>query len=107
MHLMISGILHKPLHRDTVLHFLQQCPKEIDMKIISGPEVIQKGEWLGGYVIIAESHISVHATPQVVYVDIFSCKEFDIAHARLFTQEAMGFIEVESQSIKRLIPSEA
>ena len=107
MLLLISGIRHKPLYSHTVIRFLQECPKEIDMEIISGPEIIQKGDWLGGYVIIAESHISLHATPRIVYVDIFSCKEFDIVHARLFTLEFLELTQLESQYVKRLIPSEA
>ena len=45
----------------------------------------QPQDWgVSGFVIIAESHISVHTFPDRghVNVDIFSCKEFDAERAR-------------------------
>jgi S-adenosylmethionine decarboxylase len=41
-------------------------------------------EWgVSGFVIIAESHISIHTFPDrnTAFVDIFSCKQFDIHKA--------------------------
>jgi S-adenosylmethionine decarboxylase len=41
-------------------------------------------DWgISGFVLIAESHISIHTFPDKNYLslDIFSCKEFDADHA--------------------------
>jgi S-adenosylmethionine decarboxylase len=68
-----------------VRSFLDTYPTEINMTKISEPYVLEyTGEkpedWgVTGFVIIAESHISVHTFPEhgYVWVDVFSCKEFE------------------------------
>jgi S-adenosylmethionine decarboxylase len=68
-----------------VRSFLDTYPTEINMTKISEPYVLEyTGEkpedWgVTGFVIIAESHISVHTFPDrgYVWVDVFSCKEFE------------------------------
>ena len=107
MHLVLSGVPRQPITKQMVSCFLSQCPGEIDMEIICGPMVVEKEDFVAGIVIIAESHIAVHATPRLAYVDIFSCKSFDVAHARLYTLEALGLTQLECSFIPRLIPSEA
>ena len=60
-------------------------PTTLGMTKITEPKVLTyvgsvPEDWgLSGFVIIAESHISVHTFPSRNYinVDIFSCKEFD------------------------------
>ena len=88
MHLAIDGYtptssaLEDP---EFVYRFLDQFPDTIGMTKIIAPQVVTyKGsvpeDWgVSGFVIIAESHISVHTWPArfFVNVDIFSCKEFD------------------------------
>ena len=88
MHLAIDGY-----HGDTVKmwdvelvrDFLIECPKNLEMTRITEPKVLEynapKAEDSGvsGFVIIAESHISIHTFPHRDYVniDIFSCLPFD------------------------------
>ena len=75
---------------EIVLEFLDKFPERIAMTKISEPSVqIYRGpveeDWgVSGFVIIAESHISVHTFPDRNYlnVDVFSCKEFDIENAK-------------------------
>jgi len=65
--------------------FLDEMPDHIEMTKISLPNVMKYLEpphekWgISGFVIIAESHISVHTYPEQYFaaLDIFSCKEFD------------------------------
>ena len=40
-------------------------------------------EGISGFVMIAESHISIHTFPEkdYVFIDVFSCKGFDIENA--------------------------
>ena len=70
---------------DLVYRFLDEYPSTIGMTKIAPPQVhIYRGQtpedWgVSGFVLIAESHISIHTFPDRKYVniDIFSCKDFD------------------------------
>ncbi|OLD78047.1 hypothetical protein AUF62_03320, partial [archaeon 13_1_20CM_52_20] len=73
-----------------IYDLLDELPDVIDMHKITAPYVFvykPKGnptEWgISGFVIIAESHISIHTFPdnKHAFMDIFSCKQFDIHKA--------------------------
>lgn len=79
----ITDISDKKLNDTEGLEaFLNELPGTIGMTILHGPTVIEgvpANPGVTGFVIIDFSHISVHtfsATSQV-FVDIFSCKEYD------------------------------
>jgi S-adenosylmethionine decarboxylase len=80
--------------------FLADLSSHIGMKIIVGPKVgsykedIRSEQWgLSGFVLIAESHISIHTYPHMernyALIDIFSCKYFDILDALHFIIERL------------------
>ena len=88
MHLVIDGYRGNPdrmWDAELVRSFLYDCPPTLGMTRITEPEVLKydapKSEDSGvsGFVIIAESHISIHTFPNRDYVniDIFSCQPFD------------------------------
>lgn len=88
MHLVVDGYGADPeklKNADLLYTFLDEYPASIGMTKIVPPQVytyhgqIAEDWGLSGFVIIAESHISVHTFPDRGYVniDIFSCKEFD------------------------------
>ena len=68
---------------------LDSFPAKIGMTKIMPPYVFAHGEagtaeyGLSGFVLIAESHISIHTFPVTgqVKVDIFSCEQFDVKQA--------------------------
>ena len=89
MQLLIDGVCNSAGSLDSeyrVLTFLQRVPDYIGMTTISDPKVQRyKGtnplDWgLSGFVLIAESHISVHTFPgrKHINIDVFSCKKFDV-----------------------------
>lgn len=69
---------------------LNDLPDIIGMTKITQPYVfrysapVPEDEGITGVVIIAESHISLHTYPgkRFVFVDLFSCKPFDVDMAR-------------------------
>ena len=71
---------------DGLYALLDRLPDQIGMTKIMPPYVFrhgqagQAGEGLSGFVLIAESHISVHTFPSqgFVNVDVFSCENFDV-----------------------------
>ena len=58
---------------------------------------------ISGFVMIAESHISIHAFPDQDYafMDIFSCKEFDAERAIGYLVDAFEAKNVEKHVLKR------
>jgi S-adenosylmethionine decarboxylase len=92
MHVTVDGYNGDPqklADEHLVRAFLDTCPDEIGMTKIGPPHVCRYAgskpeDWgVSGFVLIAESHISVHTFPNHGYawVDIFSCKAFDTANA--------------------------
>ena len=91
MHLTIDGYGGDPRRladENLVRALLDQCPDEIGMTKIAPPFVCpyypspegQPTDWgISGFVLIAESHLSIHTFPArgLVWADIFSCKGFD------------------------------
>ena len=88
MHLLIDGFggdVEKMKSQEMIYHFLDTFPSKIEMNKISEPVVtVYHGphpeDWgVSGFVMIAESHISIHTFPDRGYVniDVFSCKDFD------------------------------
>ncbi len=88
MHLLIDGYggdLAKMWDVELVRGFLEEYPSTLGMNRISeaqaftynGPKDEDSG--VSGFVVIAESHISIHTFPHRDYlnVDVFSCKNFD------------------------------
>lgn len=83
-----------------VADFLASCPDAIGMTRIMEPQVYtyrgrEPRDWgVSGFVLIAESHVSVHTFPERGYlsVDIFSCKDFDRAVAEGEFRESFGAV---------------
>jgi len=76
---------------DTVFlrDLLDEFPAKIKMTKVTSPCVFKyeapapQDSGVSGVVLISESHISLHTFPDKnhVFIDIFSCKEFDINFA--------------------------
>src|SRR5213594_2987750 len=73
-----------------IYNLLDELPDVIAMHKITAPYTFiyrpqtNPEEWgISGFVIIAESHISIHTFPDrsAAFVDIFSCKQFDLHKA--------------------------
>ena len=70
---------------DLIRRFLRDYPSALEMTKLCEPQVvvydgpIVEDSGVSGFVIIAESHISIHTFPRRNYVnvDVFSCKSFD------------------------------
>ena len=92
-----------------VLDFLNELPARLGMKKLVSPMTVVYNpdddyDWgVTGFVIIAESHIAVHTYPErgKVYVDIFSCKDFDIEETQDYVFKTFGVKTPEVQVIER------
>jgi S-adenosylmethionine decarboxylase len=88
MHLIIDGYgadRKKLEDLDYIYRLLDEYPATLSMHKIGPPHVVRytgpkPEDWgISGFVLIAESHISIHTFPQRSYIniDVFSCMEFD------------------------------
>ena len=112
MHLAIDGYAADQTglsDEDLVLRFLDEYPDVIGMTKVAPPQVYTyhgkvPGDWgVSGFVIIAESHISVHTFPDRGYVniDIFSCKDFDVSNSLDDVKATFALEEVKVWTMER------
>lgn len=111
-HLMLDGYgCHKGKLSElsTIYQLLEELPAIIGMTKIMPPYVFQFAgpkekpeDWgLSGFVLIAESHISIHTFPDKNYLsfDIFSCKPF---HHEKAVQYLIDKFEIKDKEIHTL-----
>lgn len=112
LHLTLDGYGGNPeqlANLDTVYEFLDHCPDLIHMTKIMPPHAFKyhgkvPEDWgVSGFVIIAESHISIHTFPERGYLslDIFSCKDFDYQKAVAYVTELFGITRHEHNLLDR------
>ncbi len=92
-----------------IYRILDELPSKIGMTKIMPPYVfkysgLKPEDWgLSGFVLIAESHISIHTFPEknFVSVDIFSCKAFDLEFAGDYFKNVFAMSKVECNVLDR------
>lgn len=113
-HLMIDGYngnKKKLDNKDIVFCCLDELPELIRVKKLAPPEVYfapnnhkkDPGGW-SGFVIIAESHISIHTFPArgFVSIDIYTCKSgLDIKFITKYFVEKFELKDTEINFVKR------
>lgn len=88
MHLLIDGYSNNSKRlrdEDEIRHFLESYPEQLGLIKLCAPRVLKYDSpnpldsGISGFVIIAESHLSIHTFPERNYIniDIFSCKSFN------------------------------
>ena len=112
MHLIIDGYgaNRKMLEsEDMIYDLLDRYPSQIGMTKVAPPQVFKyigskPDDWgISGFVLIAESHISIHTFPERCYVniDIFSCKDFDSEYAIQELKDIFEFDEIQKYLLNR------
>jgi len=112
MHLIIDGFGANPriLEDEELLYqLLDDYPPQIGMTKVASPYVFRyigskPEDWgVSGFVLIAESHISIHTFPERRYVniDVFSCKDFDPEQVTRDLQARFELAEVECYLLNR------
>lgn len=95
---------------DFIFKILDTLPSKIGMTKITAPYVFKytdgvvEDDWgITGFVVIAESHISIHTYPtkNYVFMDIFSCKEFDTEEAVKLIIRAFEAKKIDKNVVRR------
>ncbi len=111
-HLVFDGFdsaLERLVDLEALYRLLDTLPDRIRMTKIMPPYVFRHGvpgspaEGVSGFVLIAESHISLHTFPGRRYVnaDIFSCEPFEVEDALAALKEAFEPARVEWKLLDR------
>ena len=95
--------------QDIIYEILDQYPSRIGMTKVAPPQVYRyvgskPEDWgISGFVVIAESHISIHTFPERRYVniDIFSCKDFDPDLAIKELKKTFEFTRIKTHLLLR------
>ena len=90
-------------------YLLYYSPESLDMTCITESNVVRydalnsEDSGVSGFVIIAESHISIHTFPRKNYIniDIFSCQPFNHERALEDVKELFGLTEVKTWLLER------
>ncbi|MEK6954143.1 MAG: adenosylmethionine decarboxylase [Candidatus Micrarchaeota archaeon] len=112
-HLMLDcyGCDKKALNdMNIVFKCLDELPEKVKMHKMTLPYCVNwpggtpnDGGGISGFVLIAESHISIHTFPDLGYLtfDIYSCKEFDKRKVMGFLNELFKPTKIEEQFAHR------
>ena len=93
-----------------IYDILNKLPDKIGMTKMTLPYVVKwldkfahGTEGVSGFVMIAESHISIHTFPDqdYVFMDIFSCRGFDAEMAVKYLINAFEAVRYEKTILKR------
>jgi len=106
-----GGSFEKLEDRGLILKVLKDLPKQLGMLTISPPVVLRyagnaikdPGGW-SGYVMIAESHISIHTFSKRGFLtaDVYTCKNgLDIKTVQNYFREQFDLQKLEINFIKR------
>lgn len=106
-----GGDYEKLNDKNLVLRCLDELPGKMGMKKLADPEVYfassngkkDPGGW-SGFVVIAESHISIHTFPAkgFVSIDAYTCiNGLDTKFVVNYFKEAFGITEIEENFVKR------
>jgi S-adenosylmethionine decarboxylase len=113
-HLTFDGYGGDPIKLDDkrlVFRCLDELPDKLKMSKLSEPQVYfatgngekDPGGW-SGFVVISESHISIHTFParRFVSIDVYSCKNgMDGGFIESYFRETFDLNEIESNFILR------
>ena len=94
---------------DLVFNVLNELPEKIGMTKITQPYVfpyaglVPEDKGITGTVIIAESHISIHTFQEKdhCFVDVFSCKHFDVDYAAEYLIDVFESKKYEKYVVQR------
>lgn len=106
-----GGVYEKLNDKDLVLQCLRELPEKLGMKKLTEPEVYfaagndkkDPGGW-SGFVVIEESHISIHTFPArgFVSIDAYTCTNgLDRVFIIEYFKKAFGIVDVEENFVER------
>ncbi|MBI4193238.1 MAG: adenosylmethionine decarboxylase [Candidatus Colwellbacteria bacterium] len=112
MHLLadVHGVEFDLLQNTRLLkRFLAELPERLRMRLLAEPSVkkVQSPDYpdwgVSGFVMLYESHISLHTWPERGYVaiDVFSCKKFNVEKTLTYLARFFSSHSIRSKIVAR------
>lgn len=101
LHLLMTLRLWEDLTPERIREWLTATPAAIGMMAITAPSVAGGVGELRGFILIAQSHLSLHQEGLVVFADTFSCFPFDEQKVLKLTAEILRAKLIDHTSICR------
>ena len=101
---MVDGMSERRHSKRYLRRFLREMVELVGMRVIKGPKVqVYKGD-LQGWVILAESHSSIHVEGFEIHVDLFSCQRYETQGPMEFIIQRIKLTNVSWQAVERPMP---
>jgi S-adenosylmethionine decarboxylase len=109
LHLMmrVSNVRNRAALNDgeTINRFLVELVHELDMNVLAGPMVTEEAgvpekSGISGVIILYESHAAIHTYSNLgqAFLDVFSCKPYDVSRVESVMNRYFGEFEVVEQT---------
>ena len=109
LHLMmrVSNVCNRAALSDgeSINRFLVDLVHHLDMNVLAGPMVteevnVPEKSGFSGVIILYESHAAIHTYSNLgeVFLDVFSCKPYDVSRVEGVMQRYFGEFEVVEQT---------
>jgi S-adenosylmethionine/arginine decarboxylase-like enzyme len=103
-HLMVDGITLMSFTAPYLERFLRDAVGVVGMKVVAGPFVYGRGDTWDGWVLLAESHATVHIYGEQCHVDLFSCRGFDVEEPVALIRHRLKLSKQRLEVIERVMP---
>ena len=102
-HLLIDGRVGYVPTVEGACALLADIARLLEMRMLGPPQAYRQGAAVVGFVVIAESHVSLHLypAPAFSFLDIFSCRPFDAVPVTAYVSQRLRMTGVTSQQIDR------
>ena len=113
IHLTLDGFTHERrllCDMNLIYGILDDIPAKVGLNKLTKPLVVWDRDCspdnvgISGFIMIKESHISIHTFPErgFVAIDVYSCKGFDVEDVLAFFTTAFKFERCEKHVIHRI-----
>ena len=103
-HLMVDGVTLMSFAAPYLERFLRDAVAMVGMQVIAGPFVYGRGDVWDGWVLLAESHATIHVRGEQCHVDLFSCKGFDVEEPVAFMCHRLKLSKYRIEVMERVMP---
>lgn len=103
MQLLITGTSKlERVNKSWTRSFLADMVESIGMTTIFGPQIdVLAAHKVTGFVVLAESHASIHWTRPLFWLDLFSCRTFQVNEVVLWVAQEWQIVEGYYQVLER------
>ena len=101
---MVDAVTRMSFTEPYLKRFLSDAVAMVKMKVIAGPFVYGRMAVWDGWILLAESHATIHVYGEQCHVDLFSCRGFDVEDPLDLMRHRLKLSKQRFEVIERSIP---